>query len=212
MFDYSAAASRIIAPLAVAVDVMGERKASSVAFTGRINAATITGYATAALIIAGMMADGTWSTGKKSGGSTSMHLKNAILAEAEARKVNEARAKRLVEKAAAILNGRKAVPGVLDAAGKGDGSVTSIVNALDKAKITTEAQLLRHVDGAPAKDPVAIILKMVANLDAKQRAHLDAELAKPATDDTDTAPAEVVIAAARGRGRAPGSVAVHSAA
>lgn len=170
-FDFASAAAVIIAPLEEAVAIMGQRKEASAAFTGRVNAKTLTGYAACAVAIADLMARDMWTTGKQKKGvkSGSVMLKAAIEAEASARKVNAARAKRLVEKAAAILVGKKAISGVMpEAENGGEEGTLGVVNVLNSFKIETEAQLLRHVDGAPVKDPVADILKAMAKLSPDQ--------------------------------------------
>lgn len=210
--NYASLAATILAPLSTENAIRLEKNKVLKTFAGRMNVAVLSAYAEAAIVISGMIAAGTWTARKQAGGvkSTSLLLKRAIVAEAEARELNEAKAKRLVEKSSAILTKKNlAIPGFAEAARKAD--VEGVLAALETAKIKNEKALLVHVDGKREVDPVARILTMIEALDEAQRAALDEALGL-GDGEADEKPAKVRRAPQPGRGKAPEAAVLHSAA
>ena len=192
---YSADATFIVAPLTLAKAITAERREATKPFTDRINVATLTAYARCAVIIAAMMAQGTWTARKQRGGakSASVLLKEALMVEAEAHKIAESRAKRLVETAVRMM---AKVPGTKEAATNSDAE--AVLAVLAEAKIKNEAALLRAVLPEPkADDPVEMALAWVADMTPAQRADFEARLASLEGDGNDDGPAP------RGRGASP---------
>ncbi|UMO76054.1 hypothetical protein [Planktothrix phage Pra-JY27] len=166
--NVASAAADIIAPLAKAKSLAEEKKENGQEFTAEINAATLGSYAACAVVVRSMLDQGIWSTGKQKKGviSASAGLKAAIEAEAKAKAVSPAKAKRVVEKAAAILDGKKKIDAVFEAAAE---SADAVISALAEAEIKKEADIIRHVEGEPEKDPVAATLKKIAKFNDQQR-------------------------------------------
>jgi len=203
--NYAAAASAILAHLSSENVVRLEKNKVLKTFTDRMNVHVLSAYAETAIVIAGMINAGIWSARKQAGGakSASVLLKTALVAEGEARELNPAKVKRLVEKSSAILTKKNlAIPGFAEAA-RG-GSVEAVLEALAAVKIKNEKALIKHVDGEREADPVARILTMIEGLDEAQRARLNEALGEDGQDDDKPAP--------RGRGKSPEAHVVHKPA
>lgn len=165
----ASAAADIIAPLAEALSTSKLKQESNADFAARINQSTLTAYAHTVVVVGTMMSQGVWTTGKQKKGvvSASSGLKVAMEAEAKANKIAPAKVKRLIEKAAAVLSGKAKLDGIEDAVESG---VPAVLDVFKGAEIEKEADLIRHVEGEPEKDPVGAVLKKIGKFDDEQRA------------------------------------------
>jgi hypothetical protein len=138
---------------------------------------TLTAYARAAVAIRTLMDQGLWTTGKQKRGvvSASAALKDALTTEAKAKGVSAATAKRVIEKAAALLDAKSKahVEPVFSAAATGEGDV---VKAMVNAGFTKEADIIKHVEPAPENNVVLRIVKAITKLEKADRTKFVYEL------------------------------------
>lgn len=162
-------ASEIIEALAQAKNINETNKADSAEAKARANLATLRGYAIAAVAIRQLLDQELWTTGKQKKGvvSASAALKDALVTEAKQNDISPSKAKRLIEKAAAIVvPGTKTHISAVHVAAAN--SVDEVAKAMAGAGITKEIDILRHVD-PPVTDVVARIMKAISKLEGADR-------------------------------------------
>ncbi|UMO76074.1 hypothetical protein [Planktothrix phage Pra-JY27] len=176
MFNIDAAVESILSPLVIAAAAEGAKREEVKGYNEQITAGILAGYCETVVVIAAAHAAGTWTTGKQKGGapSASARLKAALIEGAKKRNVNEARAKRLVETAAAVLFRKDArIADVVEAAH----DAGAVYDAFQANKIKREADLLRHVGAVKKADKVAALVKAFKELSPAEQARFTATLA-----------------------------------
>jgi hypothetical protein len=167
--DVSLAADTIIDALVEAKDAMdGGRKVSTDA---RIkgDSATIRGYALAAVAIRAMIDEGSWTSGKqaKNAVSASSALKSALEAKAKDHGIAGAKAKRVVERTAKIME-RKEKAHIADVFAAAALSSDEVVKAFAKHDITKELHVDRHIKPKES-NPALSIMKRINRLAGKDK-------------------------------------------
>lgn len=167
--NVAATASDIIAALAEAQTTSTESRENSAAAKARADGCTLRGYALAAIAIRTLLDQDLWTTGRQKKGvvSASQALKDALITEAKANKVSPAKAKRLIEKAAALVVPTSSVhvPALHVAASQ---SADDAVKALRDAGFQSEKNIINHVS-PPVTDVVARLMKAVSKLEGADR-------------------------------------------
>jgi hypothetical protein len=174
--NVASTASDIIEALSEAKNIKADAREKGAEAKQRAENSTLTGYAIAAVAIRTMLDTGNWTTGKQKGGivSASVALKDALVTEAKAKEISPGSAKRLIEKAAAlVVPGSKVhVSAVHVAAAQSTGEV---MKALRSSGLNTEADIVRHVE-PPMPDIVGRLMKAISKLKDKDRSSFVREL------------------------------------
>jgi ribosomal protein L12E/L44/L45/RPP1/RPP2 len=163
--------------------------------------------------IAAMIEQGVWTTGKQKGGaiSASAALKEAVATEAAAHGLSKAKAKRVVEKAAALVEPKsKAKIDTVIAAAKR--SALEVVRAMTDLSITKELDILRHVEPKPETDVVLRIVKAIGKVEGADYKRLVSEIVNHAIVDDILTEASKTTAAERDAARKAQAQAVSNAA
>lgn len=172
--DFAALAASIADELASADAIMGASKADASGAKTLAQGHVISGYAQCIVSINSLMEQGEWTTGRQAGGlSASAAMQKSIIEAAAARGVSKAKAKRLVEKAAGVLAGERAIPSVVKAASV---NTTEVARVLFESGIKNEADLVRHVS-PPKTDALLSLVKRVTGLDMADRARFVQQIA-----------------------------------
>jgi len=182
--NIASAAADIVAPLLEADEELKHKKETTQHSAQVIDQATVGAYARAAVVISGLIEQGAWTTGKQKGGiiSASAALKDAVAAEAAAKGLSKAKAKRVVEKAAALVEPKsKARIDAVAAAAK-EGHV-AVVKALAEREITKEKHILVHVETPEPPDPVLRLIKAIGKVDGADYKRLVKEIVNHAIID-----------------------------
>lgn len=210
--NVAATATDIIDALAEAIDERERGKQAGVAVREKVNACTLRGYAVAAVAVRTLIDQGLWTTGKQKKGivSASSALKDALITQAKAKEVPAGTAKRLIEKAAAlVVPGTKAhVPGIFVASAN---SATEVVKAMTTAGFSKEADIVRHVE-PPQTSVVGRLIKAIVKLEGKDRIAFVKELVDHEVIDDVLAEAGKTSAEEREKQRAEAKAAVSNAA
>lgn len=175
--NVAAAASDIVKPLLEADTELKSKRENGTLSTKIINEATVASYARAAVAIAALIEQGVWTTGKQKGGmiSASAALKDAVATEAAAMGLSKGKAKRVVEKAAALVEPKskaKLEPVVLAA----KQSAAAVIKAMENLSLTKELDILRHVEPRPDSDTVLRIIKMIGKVEGADYKRLVSEV------------------------------------
>lgn len=175
--NMAATAAGIIGSLAAASDILGRNREESAAARNEANGHILLGYAQCAVAIASMMDAGEWTTGRQKAGVTSASaaLQEALIAEAKSQSVSAAKAKRLTEKAAAVISADHSayIKSVSDAARV---NANEVVSKMFDAGIKSEAELMRHVS-PPKDDAVLSLVNRVTKLSGDDRLRFAQQIA-----------------------------------